>query len=142
MSRNTMLSIVALLLVALVGGAGAFWAYKKYKQKQNREFRYEGTMGTAKENFDASQFKANILDDATMDATVEKHQLVSVWGVADSAAAKARLQEKFLIKVSDGVVKVSFQDKDKELAKSVLETVVNLYYKKVNAGRLSVPPSR
>ncbi|MFK7909369.1 MAG: hypothetical protein AB8F34_02085 [Akkermansiaceae bacterium] len=135
MSRNTILALVALLLVALFGGAGAFWAYKKYKQKQNQEFRFEGSMGTAREGFDPKVFKAMILDQKVMSDTVAKHDLVSVWSVADEAAAVTKLQKKFSVSVSEGTVKVSYQDKDKDLAKAILESIVKAYYSKHQDGQ-------
>ena len=130
-----MLSIVALMLVALVGGAGAFWAYKKYKQekeKENQEYRIEGSLGKAKEGFDAKMFKDLVLDDVTLSATVKKHQLVSAWGVADENAAKAQLQEKFTVYVKDGEVRVTYQDKDKDLVKSILTTILAIHKERRN----------
>lgn len=136
-----MLSIVALLLVAVVGGAGAFWAYKKYKQRQNQEYRYEGSVGTAKEGFDPAELKPVMLDETAMNAAIEKHKLVSAWGVAGEAEAKARLQEKFTVTFSAGVVKVGYQDKDPQLAKSILETVMKSYYERHQAGTAPATPS-
>lgn len=140
-SRKTIISIVALLFIALVGGAGAIWAYKKYKNKQNQEFRFQGTLGTANANFDEVAFKAVILDDSAMEAVVKKHQLVSVWGVSGVDAAKTILQQKFSVKVSEGSVNVTYQDKDKVLAKAVLETIVNNYFDNGRSEGLHRPPS-
>lgn len=136
-----MLAFVALLLVALVGVVGARWAYKKYQQKQNQEFRYEGAMGSPKAGFDEEVFKTSVLTDSVLSDVVEKHQLVQVWSMADATAAKERIKQKFQVKVDAGVVKVSYQDKDKGLAKAVLESVVNAYYKKVQGGQPAAPPS-
>lgn len=130
MSRNTMLAIVALMLVALVGGAGAFWAYKKYKQKQSQEYQMEGTIKISSETFDLDGFKKMILADEVLDGVVEKHQLISAWGVADESAAKAQLKKKFTASINEGDLKVRYQDKDKELAASILKTMLALYREK------------
>jgi hypothetical protein len=100
-------------------------------------------MGTAKEGLDPVIFKSDILSETVMDATIEKHQLIKVWDVSDAAAAKAQLKEKFSVKIIDGAVKVGYQDKDKDLAKAILETIANTYYVKYKEaqGSGSLPPA-
>ncbi|MCP5538103.1 MAG: hypothetical protein H7A51_17960 [Akkermansiaceae bacterium] len=141
MKRNTTFSLVAFILVVL-GGVGMFVAYKgykKYKAKQNQEFRFEGTMGKAREGFDKEIFKQAVLSEDTLDKVVESHQLVDVWGVADAAAAKERIKQKFTVKLEAMVVKVTYQDKNKDLAQKILQSIVSSYYEKVKG--ISAPPS-
>ena len=127
MSRNTMLAIVALMLVALVGGAGAFWAYKKYKQHrqlQDQEIQMEALLVPPPPGFDLEQFKNQILGDAVLDVVVKKQQLVSKWGVADAAEAKALLRQKFATYIKDGKIAVRYQDKDQALAGDILKSML------------------
>ncbi len=135
-----MLSLVALLLVGAVGVTGAYWAYKKYRQKERQEFRFEFPMGNAMEGFDAKVFKSYILTDEVLDTVIKKNQLVSVWAVADEAAAKAIIREKFIVLIADGEVSVSYQGKDKDLSKAVLETIIDSYRAKLSAPS-SIPAS-
>lgn len=145
MNRNTKLAIVALLLVVL-GTGGLFVGYKgyrKYQAKQNQEFRFEGTMGQARDGFDKEVFKKGILADELLDAVIEKHQLVELWGMGDAATAKAKINQKFIVKLDAMVVKVSYQDKNKDLAKAILQSIVNGYYAKMQGGGKfqSAPPA-
>ncbi|MBT8045403.1 MAG: hypothetical protein KJO79_10670 [Verrucomicrobiae bacterium] len=131
MKRNTIYAYAAICLV-LLGGAGmyvGYKGYKKYKAKQNQEFRYQGTMGKAREGFDKEKFKDSILADALIDQVIEDNRLLDAWGMTDAEAAKSRIREKFLVTVTAMEVKVSYQDKDKAIAKSILESIVNNYYK-------------
>lgn len=130
-----MFAFVALFLVLIVGAGAAYWAVKKYKEKQRQEFRFEGTMGKAREGFDKEEFKTAVMADELLDQVIEKHQLLAVWGSNDTAAAKARLRTKFTITLEGQTVKVGYQDKNKELAKAVLQSIVQGYYEKVNGGR-------
>ena len=144
MNRNTKLSIAALLLVVLgIGGLFVgYKGYKKYKAKQNQEFRFEGTMGQVRDGFDKDVFKQAMLTDELLDAVIEKHALVELWETGDTATAKAKIREKFIVKVDAMIVKVSYQDKNKELSKAVLQSIVNGYYAKVKGGKLpSAPPA-
>ena len=128
-----MLSLVALMLVALVGGAGAYWAYKKYKdhtRQQGLEYQVEGSLAGTTDGFDPEVFKKQMLADIVLDAVVKKHELVSVWGVADASAAKAQLRQKFAVYIKDGKVTMRYQDKDKQLAESVLMTMFEIYREK------------
>lgn len=136
-----MLALVALMLVGLVGLGGAYWAYKKYKQKQNQEFMYQGTMGTPREGFDAKVFKNSVLTDAVVSKLVEEHQLASKWQISEGDAMQ-RVRDKFRVSTKEGKVTVSYQDKDKQLAKQVLEDIVRMYYERMRAsGRMPVKPA-
>ncbi len=131
MKRNTMLAFVALLMVVIIGAGGAYWAIKKYRAQKNQEFLYEGKMGQAKEGFSIDVFEQQILSDDLLDQIIEEHQLVTVWGLADSAAAKEQIKQKFTIKLDGSEVKARYQDKDKVLAQKVLESIVKGYYLKL-----------
>ena len=85
-------------------------------------------MGQAREGFDKEVFKKEVLSDALLDQVIEKHQLIDVWGTGDSATARAKLRDKFLVKLEGMTVKVSYQDKDKDLAQSILQSIVLGYH--------------
>lgn len=133
MSRNTMYSLVALMLVILIGGAGAYWAVKKYRQKQRQEYRCEGKLTLSQGGVDAETFKKAVISGNTLDETVEKHSLVAKWNLADAEAAKARIVEKFTVRVEGMEVFIGYQDKDKHLAKAILETLMHSFYAKEKA---------
>lgn len=142
MKRNTMLTFVALLMVVIIGAGGAYWAVKKYraqKRAANQEFRYEVKMGQVKEGFDIDAFKKQVLTDELLDQMIEEHHLVDVWGLTDSAAAKERVKKKFTVNLVASEVKVSYQDKNKELAQKILRSIVNGYLVKVQ-GRQAIAP--
>ncbi len=129
-----MLTFVALLMVMIVGAGGAYWVVKKYraqKRAANQEFRYEGKMGQAKEGFDIGAFKQQVLTDDLLDQVIEEHHLIDVWGVDDSAEAKERVKKKFIVGLDGSQVKVSYQDKSKELAQKILRSIVTGYVGKV-----------
>ncbi len=99
-------------------------------------------MGQVRDGFDKDVFKQAILTDELLDAVIEKHALVELWETGDTATAKAKIREKFIVKVDAMIVKVSYQDKNKELSKAVLQSIVNGYYAKVKGGKLpSAPPA-
>jgi len=137
-----MLTFIALLMVLIVGAGGAYWGVKKYraqKRAANQEFRYEGKMGQAKEGFSIDAFKQQILSDDLLDRVIEEHQLISAWGTADSAAAKERIKQKFTVILEDDEVKARYQDKNKELAQKVLQSIVKGYFVKVQGGQFTAP---
>ncbi len=130
MNRKTVYACLAVFLV-LLGGAGLYFGYKgykKYKGKQNSELRCVATLGEAREGFDKEQFKDSVLTDGMLDFVIEKNGLLAAWGVPDAEAAKTRIREKFVITVEAGKVKASYQDKDKNLAKGVLQTILKRLY--------------
>ncbi|BDS06128.1 hypothetical protein NT6N_11680 [Oceaniferula spumae] len=142
MSRNTMYAIIALLLVVILGAAGGYWAVKKIRAKQNQEFRYEGKLTVVKEGVDPETFKMAVLTGDTLDETIEKHNLVAQWKLADAEAAKAKIKEKFIVKVSGLEVTLSYQDKDQALAKDILGTLMDSFYKRQKAMRGGAPVSQ
>ena len=119
-----MLAFVALLLVVVVGMSGTYWAYKKYRAKQRQEFRYEGKMMLKREGVDSETLKNSIISDAVLDRVIKDYDLVQTWGLADADAAKARIREKFHLKVVGLEVTISYQDRDKDLVKNLLEALV------------------
>ena len=131
-----MTAIVALLLVALVGGAGAFWAYKKYQQKQNQEYELEGEMpfavkaGTQPENVKKEMLSVDLLDQV-----IEKHNLLEMWGMSDKAAAQERIREKFNVIIEDTKLRVTYRGKDKELTQDVLHSIANGFIDKMKKAR-------
>lgn len=142
MSRNTMYALVALLLVILLGSAGGYWAIKKIRAKRyqaNQEYKYEGKLTLSREGMEAAVFEAAVLSGNTLDEAVEKHDLVNRWGLNDAEAAKLKIKEKFIVKVKGLEVSLSYQDKDKDLAKQILETLMNSFYAKERAKR-GLPP--
>lgn len=137
-----MLAFVALLLIALVGGAGAYWAYKKYRQKQNQEFRLEGKMPfQVKPGALVEDVKKEILSDEVLDQVIEKHQLIEVWALADNEAARQRINEKFKVIIDGTEVKVTYQGKDKELTREILHSIANGFIEKARK-RQALPVGR
>ncbi|MBT8037509.1 MAG: hypothetical protein KJO21_08185 [Verrucomicrobiae bacterium] len=124
MKRNTVIVVVALLVVVLVGAGGSYWAYKKYRNKPLQEYRYEGTLTLAKEVNNPEELKKRMMTDEILDDVIQDYDLVNRWGVADTDAVKARLREKFKVSVSGVTVKVSYQDRDKDLAQNLLKSLV------------------
>ncbi len=131
MKRNTMLAMVGLFLMILVGVGAAYWGVKKYRQRQNREYRCEAMMGSPKEGFDQELFRKVVLEDKVLEEVIEKHQLVGKWGLADVDAAKERIKKKFIVRNDGKQVKVSYQDHDKTIAEAVLKSIVASYNQKV-----------
>lgn len=119
-----MYALVALLLVVLVGAAGGYWAFNKIKDKRNQEFRYEGKITLLKEGADPLEFKDAVLADVTLENTIKEHDLVARWELADAQAAKAHIRQRFYAKVNGLEVTIGYQDKDKNLAKSILESLM------------------
>ena len=127
MNRNTKLAIAALLMVVL-GAGGLFVGYKGYKKfqaKQNQEFRYEGKITIARAGIEADAIKQGMLSEALLNKIVAHHNLVSVWGLDSPEAAKEKIRQKFGVKVVGLEATLTYQDKNKELAKTMLETIVN-----------------
>ena len=119
-----MLAFVALLLVVVVGMSGAYWAYKKYRAKQRQEFRYEGKMMLKREGADPEALKKSMISDAVLERVINDYDLVNTWELADVDAAKARIREKFHVGVTGLEVRISYQDRDKELAHNLLKALV------------------
>lgn len=97
-----------------------------------KEFRFEGTMGHAREGFDPAVFKKAVLTDVLLENLIKKHQLLDRWRMKKPTEAKTRIRKKFMVKVDGGSVKVSYQDPDKELAKVMLKSIVSAYFKAVS----------
>lgn len=117
-----------------MGTAGLFLAYKgyvKYQVRQNQEFRYEGTLGRAPDGFKLEMFKEFVLADAILDAVISEMNLVEVWGSGDAEAAKKRIREKFNVTMEDYLVKVSYQDRNKQIAHDLLHFIVQRYRAKM-----------
>lgn len=136
-----MYASIGLMLVIILGAAGAYWGIKKFRQKQNQEFRYEGTLTAARDGVDAKLFKTSVLTDEVMAEAIVKHDLINRWALTDEEAAKARLKEKFSVRVNGLEVTLGYQDKDKELAKEVLNTLMGSFYEKAKAQRGGSAPS-
>jgi len=135
MSRNTMYAAIGLMLVIIIGAAGAYWGIKKFRQKQNQEYRYEGTLTAAREGVDAKLFKASVLTEEVLSETIAKHDLINKWELPDEDATKAKLKEKFTVKVKGLEVTLGYQDKDKVLAKDILNTLMASFYEQAKAQR-------
>ncbi|MBK1831447.1 hypothetical protein JIN77_11965 [Verrucomicrobiaceae bacterium R5-34] len=132
MSRNTLYASIALMLVVLIGSAGAYWGIKKFRQKQNQEFRFEGKLTVRQDGVEPDKFKEAILTDAVMTKAITEHDLVSRWGLSDEVAAKVKLTEKFSVKVEGREITVGFQDKDKSLAQAVLKSLMASLYEQAH----------
>ena len=119
-----MLAFVALLLVVVVGMSGTYWAYKKYRAKQRQEFRYEGKMMLKREGVDSETLKNSIISDAVLDRVIKDYDLVQTWELADADAAKARIREKFQVKIVGLEVTISYQDRDEDLTQNLLKSLM------------------
>jgi len=137
MKRNTTIALAAVLLLVL-GAGGLFVAYKGYKRyqaRQNQEFRYEGTMGKAAEGFQIEAFKRHLLRDDALEHVIKENKLIEVWGLENMEDAKIRIRAKFDVKLENAEVKVSYQDKDKQIAHDVLKAIVQRHYEKLQASK-------
>lgn len=127
MNRNIKLAIAAILLVVL--GAGGllvgYKGYKKYRAQQNQEFRYEGKITLTRPGIEADSIKEGMLAEGLLDIIVEHYNLVSVWGLDSPEAAKDKIRKKFGVKIIGSEASLTYQDKDKDLAKTLLKTIVN-----------------
>lgn len=129
MKRSTTVVLVSILLV-LVGTGSLFVAYKgwrKYQAKQNQEFRFEGTVGNASQGFQLDVFRQYLLTDEVLNPVIEELNLVNEWEMSDVETAKRRIREKFNVRLENAQVKVSYQDKNKEIAHNVLKAIIKHY---------------
>jgi len=143
MKRNASLALAAIVLVALgaVGLYVSYKGYKKYKAEQSREFKLIGTIGEAREGLDIGDFKKRLLVDEVLDQVIEKHDLLDVWGMDAVAGAKARIIAKFAVELDGQKVKVSYQDKSKQVAHDVLKFIIDQHYHKMKAAGGQQPGS-
>ena len=125
-----MLIVFTLLSVTLLGLAGSYWAYKKIQQKRHQEYRCEVFLPW-RAGFDAKKFKDFALTDDVLAKLIESNDLVQVWKVADAETAMVRVREKFKVQVVDAQIRLSYQDRDKELAKKILQGVLVAYQERV-----------
>jgi hypothetical protein len=135
MKRNTTIALAAVLLLVL-GSGGLFVAYKgykKYQARQNQEFRYEGTMGKAAEGFQVEAFKRHLLKDDALEHVITEQKLIDLWGLDDMEAAKIRIRAKFEVELENAEVKVSYQDKSKQIAYDILKAIVQRHYEQLQA---------
>jgi len=102
---------------------------------KHKEIRYGGTLGEAPDGFDVEGFKKSLLTDDLLDQVIVKHDLVKAWGMSDVAAAKGRIRQKFTVEHDGTKVKVSYQDKNKEIALGVMQSIVKIYYQKMKAAK-------
>lgn len=130
----------ALVSVVLVGLAGSYWAYKKIQKKRNQEYRFEAKMNFW-EGFEVKKFKDFVLSDDILVKVVETNDLVNFWEVADTASAMVRVREKFQVRVDGAQIRVSYQDRDKEMAQKILKDVIGAYQEKAKALREGRRPS-
>jgi len=133
MKRNTTIALAAVLLLVL-GSGGLFVAYKgykKYQARQNQEFRYEGTMGKAAEGFQVEAFKRHLLKDDALEHVITEQKLIDLLGLDDMEAAKIRIRAKFEVKLENAEVKVSYQDKNKQIAHDILKAIVQRHYEQL-----------
>lgn len=127
-----MIALVALIGVVILGGGGAYWAYKKIQAKRHQEVQYEARIPIW-DGFEKAAFTAAVLSDNSLEKIVEANNLVSFWSVPDVAAAKTRITENFSVKVVDGVVRAGYKDKDDGMAKKILMGLMNGFQDKVKA---------
>lgn len=137
MKRNALLAIAAMVMVAL--GTGALYVsykkYKKYRADQLREFKLIGTIGEAREGLDIEDYKKRLLADGVLDQVIEKYDLVNVWEMDDVAGAKSRIIGKFAIVLDGQKVKVSYQDKNKQVAHDILRFIIEEHFKKMKEAK-------
>lgn len=139
MKHRLKILLASFLLVTL--GAGglivAYKGYRKYQARKHQEFKYEGALGRAPDGFKLEMFKAFVLSDEILDDLIAEKNLVDVWGCPNAEAAKRQIRAKFIVKMEDSVVRVSYQDKNKQVAHDILQTIVQSYRQKIDeAGRL------
>lgn len=139
MQRSWKILLVAFLL-AVLGTGGLFVAYKgyrKYQAMQHQEYRCEGALGKAPDGFKLEMFKEFVLADEILEDLIQEKNLVELWDSVDAEAAKKRIRAKFIVTMEDSVVKVSYQDKNQQVARDILQTIVQRYREKMDeAGRL------
>ncbi|NWK56735.1 hypothetical protein HW115_14015 [Verrucomicrobiaceae bacterium N1E253] len=138
MKRNTALLLVGLIILAVLGGGGAYYAYRKIQQRKNFEFRYEGKFPVGAQ-FDVEAFKTMILADENVEDVVEGNDLVAFWELDGPEAAKQRVKSKFSASVANSEVKVRYQDKDKAMAKKILQGLLQGYQNRLKASGGGVP---
>ena len=131
--------LVSFLLVIL--GVGGFFAaykgYRKYQARQHQEFKYEVALGRAPHGFKLEVFRGFVLADEILDELIEARNLVDVWGCMDAEVAKKHIRAKFNVTMEDSVVRVSYQDKNQQIAHDILQTIIQSYRQKMEeAGRL------
>lgn len=139
MKRSLKILLVAFLLVILgVGGLfAAYKGYRKYQARQYQEFKYEGALGRAPNGFKPEMFREFVLADEILDDLIEAKNLVDVWGCVDVEAAKKHIRAKFIVTMEDSVVRVSYQDKNQQVAHDILQAIIQSYRQKMDeAGRL------
>lgn len=127
MSRNMMLSLVALLLVVLLGVGVGGWAIKKYRQKQRQEMQCSLTREITAGSVDQDKLSKAILNEKSLDQIISDQNLVSEWSLGDAAAAKERIRQKFQVTVKGTELTLSFRDKDGDRARQILEALLKNY---------------
>ncbi|MDG1357949.1 MAG: hypothetical protein P8P36_07130 [Akkermansiaceae bacterium] len=135
MKRNTTIALAAVLLLILGTGGWivAYKGYKKYQARQNQEFRYEGTMGKPAQGFQLDAFKRHLLRDDAIEHVIVEQKLVDAWGLDDLEAAKIRMRSKSDVNLVNAELKVSYQDKNKQIAHDILKAIVQRYYEQLQA---------
>ena len=88
------------------------------------------------------EVEREILTDELLDQVIEEHQLLKVWDMPDNESAKARIRQKFRVFIDGAEVRVTYQDKDKELTQSILHSIANGFIDRMRKAHLSAPESR
>ena len=78
-------------------------------------------------------FRQYLLADEVLNPVIEELNLVNEWGLDDMETAKRRIREKFKVSVNNAQVKVSYQDRNKDLAQNLLRAVVKHYLNRSKA---------
>ena len=92
-------------------------------------------MGKAVEGFQLEAFKRHLLRDDAIEHVIEEQKLIELWGLEDVEAAKIRIRSKFGVKLENAEVKVSYQDKDKQVAHDILKAIIQRYYEQLQAAK-------
>lgn len=141
MSKNNLVTMLVLAGVVLLGLGGSYWAYKKIQAKRNQEYRYEGSL-PIREGFDSAEFKETILSDDNLERVIRTNDLVVFWDVPNVESAQERIRKKFMLRVADQRVYVSYQDRDQVMSQAILSSLIDgmLGKGRSRQGRLPLSP--
>jgi len=84
-------------------------------------------MGNAPQGFELDIFRQYLLADEVLNPVIEELNLINEWDLNDMESAKRRIREKFNVRLENVQVKVSYQDKSKDLAHNVLNAIIKHY---------------
>ena len=90
-------------------------------------------MGNAPQGFQLDIFRQYLLADEVLNPVIEELNLVDEWEMNDVETAKRRIREKFNVRLDNTQVKVSYQDRSKDLAHNILRAIIKNYRDRLKA---------